>query len=216
MAQFGELARAMDGKQRLNRHAVGVLERKPGSGLQRYQRHRQPVKLDGHEVESRAPKAAAAAPVSVARSTRTARPAPSLPVAGKVAPSAAPAGYGLPSQDLLQMPPEGQGFYMSQERMEQNADLLESVLEDFGVKGQILNVRPGPVVALYELEPAPGIKSSRVIGLADDIARSMSALSARVAVVQGRNVIGIDAPAFPELLRLRQVTPVSKQHRRGA
>ena len=68
------------------------------------------------------------------------------------------------------------------------------MLEDFGVKGDIINVRPGPVVTLYELEPAPGIKSSRVIGLADDIARSMSAISARVAVVPGRNAIGIELP----------------------
>jgi S-DNA-T family DNA segregation ATPase FtsK/SpoIIIE len=68
------------------------------------------------------------------------------------------------------------------------------VLGDFGVRGEIINARPGPVVTLYELEPAPGIKSSRVIGLADDIARSMSALSARVAVVSGRNVIGIELP----------------------
>ncbi len=68
------------------------------------------------------------------------------------------------------------------------------MLEDFGVKGDIINVRPGPVVTLYELEPAPGIKSSRVISLADDIARSMSAISARVAVVPGRNAIGIELP----------------------
>ncbi len=72
--------------------------------------------------------------------------------------------------------------------------MLEGVLDDFGVKGEIINVRPGPVVTLYELEPAPGVKSSRVIGLADDIARSMSAVSARVAVVQGRNAIGIELP----------------------
>jgi DNA segregation ATPase FtsK/SpoIIIE-like protein len=71
---------------------------------------------------------------------------------------------------------------------------LESVLDDFGVRGEIINVRPGPVVTLYELEPAPGIKSSRVIGLADDIARSMSAIAARVAVVPGRNAIGIELP----------------------
>jgi DNA segregation ATPase FtsK/SpoIIIE, S-DNA-T family len=83
---------------------------------------------------------------------------------------------------------------ISQDALEQNARLLESVLDDFGVKGEITNVRPGPVVTLYELEPAPGIKSSRVIGLADDIARSMSAISARVAVVQGRNAIGIELP----------------------
>ena len=83
---------------------------------------------------------------------------------------------------------------ISSEALEQNARLLEGVLEDFGVKGEIINVRPGPVVTMYELEPAPGIKSSRVIGLADDIARSMSAISARVAVVQGRNAIGIELP----------------------
>src|SRR5262249_28394172 len=80
------------------------------------------------------------------------------------------------------------------------------VLEDFGVKGQIVKVRPGPVVTLYELEPAPGTKSSRVIGLADDIARSMSAVSARVATVPGRNVIGIALPnAQRETVFLREL-----------
>ncbi|MGO8249255.1 DNA translocase FtsK, partial [Rhizobium johnstonii] len=78
------------------------------------------------------------------------------------------------------------GEIMSQETLEQNAGLLESVLADFGIKGEIIHVRPGPVVTLYDFEPAPGVKSSRVLGLADDIARSMSALSARVAVVPGR------------------------------
>ncbi|MBB3655773.1 S-DNA-T family DNA segregation ATPase FtsK/SpoIIIE [Rhizobium sp. BK650] len=103
-------------------------------------------------------------------------------------------GYEFPPRALLQEPPERLGEIMSQETLEQNAGLLESVLEDFGVKGEIIHVRPGPVVTLYEFEPAPGVKSSRVIGLADDIARSMSALSARVAVVPGRNVIGIELP----------------------
>ncbi|KQV84283.1 DNA translocase FtsK [Rhizobium sp. Root1220] len=103
-------------------------------------------------------------------------------------------GYEFPSNSLLQEPPERVGEIMSQEALEQNAGLLESVLEDFGIKGEIIHVRPGPVVTLYEFEPAPGVKSSRVIGLADDIARSMSALSARVAVVPGRNVIGIELP----------------------
>ncbi|THK38868.1 DNA translocase FtsK [Ensifer sp. MPMI2T] len=83
---------------------------------------------------------------------------------------------------------------LSSDALEQNARMLEGVLEDFGVKGEIIHVRPGPVVTLYELEPAPGIKSSRVIGLADDIARSMSAIAARVAVVPGRNAIGIELP----------------------
>ncbi|PKQ01961.1 MAG: cell division protein FtsK, partial [Alphaproteobacteria bacterium HGW-Alphaproteobacteria-12] len=84
--------------------------------------------------------------------------------------------------------------------------LLESVLDDFGIRGEIISVRPGPVVTLYELEPAPGIKSSRVISLADDIARSMSAVSARVAVVPGRNAIGIELPnARREMVYLRDL-----------
>src|SRR5690606_1046742 len=90
--------------------------------------------------------------------------------------------------------------------LQENARMLESVLEDFGVRGAITEVKPGPVVTLYELEPAPGIKSSRVIGLADDIARSMSAVSARVAVVPGRNVIGIELPnAEREIVYLREL-----------
>ena len=103
--------------------------------------------------------------------------------------------YELPPLLLLSEPKKpAAAAKISQDALEQNARLLEGVLEDFGVKGEIINVRPGPVVTLYELEPAPGIKSSRVIGLADDIARSMSAVSARVAVVPGRNAIGIELP----------------------
>ncbi len=100
----------------------------------------------------------------------------------------------MPPIAMLTEPKKSVGTRVSQDALEQNARLLEGVLDDFGVKGEIVNVRPGPVVALYELEPAPGIKSSRVIGLADDIARSMSAVSARVAVVQGRNAIGVELP----------------------
>ncbi|OLP60453.1 cell division protein FtsK [Xaviernesmea oryzae] len=102
--------------------------------------------------------------------------------------------YDYPPVELLQEPPLQVTASMTQEALEQSAGLLESVLEDFGVRGEIIDVRPGPVVTLYEFEPAPGVKSSRVIGLSDDIARSMSALSARVAVVPGRNVIGIELP----------------------
>ena len=102
--------------------------------------------------------------------------------------------YQLPPLALLKAPPKGPVARIDAASLEQNARLLESVLDDFGVKGRIGEVRPGPVVTMYELEPAPGIKASRVIGLADDIARSMSALSARVAVVAGRNVIGIELP----------------------
>jgi DNA segregation ATPase FtsK/SpoIIIE, S-DNA-T family len=102
--------------------------------------------------------------------------------------------YELPPLSLLNEPKRTNVVTISEDALEQNARLLEGVLDDFGVKGEIINVRPGPVVTLYELEPAPGTKSSRVIGLADDIARSMSAISARVAVVQGRNAIGIELP----------------------
>ncbi|NWH08338.1 MAG: DNA translocase FtsK 4TM domain-containing protein, partial [Alphaproteobacteria bacterium] len=103
--------------------------------------------------------------------------------------------FELPPLTLLAKPkPAAETPRESDEALEQNARLLETVLGDFGVRGIITSVRPGPVVTLYELEPAAGIKASRVISLADDIARSMSALSARVAVVQGRNVIGIELP----------------------
>jgi S-DNA-T family DNA segregation ATPase FtsK/SpoIIIE len=103
-------------------------------------------------------------------------------------------GYTLPALEFLNPPSKVGRATMSSEILQENAVALEGVLADFGVRGEIINARPGPVVTLYELEPAPGIKSSRVISLADDIARSMSALSARVAVVSGRNAIGIELP----------------------
>ncbi|MGE0210857.1 MAG: DNA translocase FtsK 4TM domain-containing protein [Parvibaculaceae bacterium] len=116
-------------------------------------------------------------------------------------------GFELPPLTLLAEPKrQGKGADLSDEALEQNARMLEGVLDDFGVRGEIIKVCPGPVVALYELEPAPGIKSSRVIGLADDIARSMSAVSARVAVIPGRNVIGIELPnARRETVYLREL-----------
>ena len=91
-------------------------------------------------------------------------------------------------------PPEKPKGHIDRAGLERNARLLESVLEDFHVRGDIVEVRPGPVVTMYELEPASGIKASRVIQLADDIARNMSALSARVATIPGRSVIGIELP----------------------
>ena len=103
-------------------------------------------------------------------------------------------GYILPALEFLNPPSKAGRATVSSDVLQENAIALEGVLADFGVRGEIINARPGPVVTLYELEPAPGIKSSRVISLADDIARSMSALSARVAVVSGRNVIGIELP----------------------
>lgn len=106
-----------------------------------------------------------------------------------------PGAFELPELSLLAEPRRGgPSPEHAPERLEEMARQLEAVLADFGVKGDIINVRPGPVVTLFELEPAPGIKSSRVISLADDIARSMSAISARVAVVPGRNAIGIELP----------------------
>jgi S-DNA-T family DNA segregation ATPase FtsK/SpoIIIE len=103
--------------------------------------------------------------------------------------------YQLPPLGLLTEPPaESLTPAFNDDALEENARLLESVLGDFGVRGRIVAVRPGPVVTLYELEPAAGVKSSRVISLSDDIARSMSAVAARVAVIPGRNVIGIELP----------------------
>jgi S-DNA-T family DNA segregation ATPase FtsK/SpoIIIE len=153
-----------------------------------------------------------------------AKGAPSPPAPGglRVAPAAGPLKAAAPVQakfaftpreawimptiTMLAEPKKSVAAKISHDALEQNARLLEGVLDDFGVKGEIVNVRPGPVVTLYELEPAPGIKSSRVIGLADDIARSMSAVSARVAVVQGRNAIGIELPnQRREMVYLREL-----------
>jgi S-DNA-T family DNA segregation ATPase FtsK/SpoIIIE len=135
-------------------------------------------------------------------------PAPA-PKKARAQPQAKPRRSGsfvLPPLTLLAQAKASDKATMSTEDIEENAESLESVLEDFGVKGEIINARPGPVVTLYELEPAPGIKSSRVIGLADDIARSMSAVSARVAVVPGRNAIGIELPnEFREKVYFREM-----------
>jgi len=133
---------------------------------------------DDDDVEDEAP---------VARAPRK-KPAPKTP-------PRKPAGkFELPPVSVLTAPKSSDRQPLSKTELEANSRALEGVLGDFGVRGEIVKAHPGPVVTLYELEPAPGIKSSRVIGLADDIARSMSALSARVAVVPGRNAIGIELP----------------------
>jgi len=103
-------------------------------------------------------------------------------------------GWRLPPLELLAAAPPRATTGPSAEALQSNARLLETVLGDYGVQGRIVEIRPGPVVTLYELEPAPGIRSARVIGLADDIARSLSVLAVRIATVQGRNVIGIEVP----------------------
>ncbi|WP_170345602.1 DNA translocase FtsK [Ruegeria atlantica] len=114
--------------------------------------------------------------------------------------------FELPPLGLLSNPASIQRHHLSDEALEENARMLENVLDDYGVKGEIVSVRPGPVVTMYELEPAPGLKASRVIGLADDIARSMSALSARVSTLPGRSVIGIELPnENREMVVLREI-----------
>ncbi len=148
------------------------------------------------------------APIRVTRSKRDIKPGRKL--AKDLQPGftfVKPREFELPSLTFLAEPKRSARAHdLSDEVLEQNARMLEGVLEDFGIRGEIINVHPGPVVTLYELEPAPGIKSSRIISLADDIARSMSAVSARVAVVQGRNVIGIELPnAKRETVYLREL-----------
>jgi DNA segregation ATPase FtsK/SpoIIIE, S-DNA-T family len=117
--------------------------------------------------------------------------------------------FELPPVSVLTAPKASDRQPLSKSELDSNSRALEGVLSDFGVRGEIVKAHPGPVVTLYELEPAPGIKSSRVIGLADDIARSMSALSARVAVVPGRNAIGIELPnPHREKVYLRELLAV--------
>ncbi len=133
-------------------------------------------------------------------------PKPSKP-AKQPALNLASGEYQLPALGLLTEAPQAVDNHgLSDEALEENARMLEAVLTDFGVKGRITAVRPGPVVTLYEFEPAAGVKSSRVISLADDVARSMSAVSARIAVISGRNVIGVELPnQIRETVYLREL-----------
>ncbi len=114
--------------------------------------------------------------------------------------------FQLPPLSLLQLPEDNKAKRPSESSLSANAEMLEKVLEDFGVKGKIIEVQPGPVVTLYSFEPAPGTKSSRIIGLADDIARSMTAVSARISVIPGVNAIGIELPnSFREKVFLKEL-----------
>jgi DNA segregation ATPase FtsK/SpoIIIE, S-DNA-T family len=133
------------------------------------------------------------------------------PAARPDAPPPAPVGWRLPPVSLLRDPPAQHEVGISNEAMQANARLLETVLSDYGVQGSIVEIRPGPVVTLYELEPAPGIRSARVIGLADDVARSLSVTAVRIATVPGRNVIGIEVPnAKRETVFLRELLAVEE------
>lgn len=154
--------------------------------------------------------------------TRVESPAPrkkAAEAAPKQSAFVLPEGNGkfqLPPVNIL-APSDSKIKRPSESSLEQNARLLESVLNDFGVNGEIVKVRPGPVVTLYELEPSPGTKSARVIGLADDIARSMSAISARIAVIPGRNAIGIELPnASREMVSLREMCEDDEFAKSGA
>lgn len=114
--------------------------------------------------------------------------------------------YQSPPLSLLQSPSTIIRHHLSTDALEENARMLENVLDDYGVRGEITSIRPGPVVTMYELEPAAGLKASRVIGLSDDIARSMSALACRVSTIPGRSVIGIELPnELREKVLLREI-----------
>ena len=118
----------------------------------------------------------------------------------------APPAWRTPPLSLLQSPSTIVRHHLSSDALEENARMLENVLDDYGVRGEIVSIRPGPVVTMYELEPAAGLKASRVIGLADDIARSMSALACRVSTIPGRSVIGIELPnELRERVLLREI-----------
>ena len=176
------------------------MKRQPGEPrLSRPRRAREPVE-DEDGVVAAPPKSRPA--VAVAEPAAAIQPAAkAVTKKGKAAAAAAGQAslalgdnYALPTLDLLAAAPAASKNPVDRAGLERNARLLESVLEDFHVRGDIVEVRPGPVVTMYELEPASGIKASRVIQLADDIARNMSALSARVATIPGRSVIGIELP----------------------
>ncbi|MDA7946424.1 MAG: DNA translocase FtsK 4TM domain-containing protein [Hyphomicrobiaceae bacterium] len=174
-------------------------------------------RIEPYFADARTPQMTSAADHGIAA------PEPEIPVEMQSPPNEAPrevlhiaprakavalaATFSLPPLKLLKRATSSRrNSGVNKATLQENARLLEEVLQDFGVKGEITNVSPGPVVTLYELEPAPGTKSSRVIGLADDIARSMSAISARVAVIPGRNAIGIELPnARREMVFLREL-----------
>ncbi len=102
--------------------------------------------------------------------------------------------YKAPGIDILTQPDSKIETSANQEELNLNAEKLKNVLIDFKIEGEIIKVSPGPIVTMYELQPAPGIKASKIISLSDDIARNMSAMSARVAIIPGKNVIGIEIP----------------------
>ncbi len=164
--------------------------------------------LSASRAPASGPSAAASGREAASRPAALSRRAEAVtvPAPRSSADTAPEAEYELPPLDLLMNPDQITRHTLSEEALESTARQLEAVLDDYGIKGEIVSVRPGPVVTMYELEPAPGLKASRVIGLADDIARSMSAMSARVSTVPGRSVIGIELPnSSREMVALREI-----------
>ena len=159
-----------------------------------------PRVLEGRPVPTEAPAAANVQPRTISRPQQPAQsPAPAQPAQQQSAPRPQQAtrvrdpNTAVPPIELLDVPPPRRSE-VDEARLLDMADRLAGVLNEFGIKGRITEVRPGPVVTLFELEPAAGVRSSKVIALAEDIARAMSATSARVAVIPGRNAIGIELP----------------------
>ena len=160
--------------------------------------------------ETRAPKAASTAPRRTTEITDPSRSPAPAPLQ-KARQGDLFDKYELPPIDLLDEPVVSTAPKIDKLALERNARLLENVLDDFNVKGEIMAVRTGPVVTMYELEPAPGIKASRVIGLADDIARNMSAVSARVSAIPGRTVMGIELPnVVRDMVSFRELVACDK------
>ncbi|MGR3466760.1 MAG: DNA translocase FtsK, partial [Shimia sp.] len=194
-------------------HAAPMLDALPQETLPQPPAVTVPAMLRPEAAPAAAPAAPPlpqAEPRKLTLARRNPAPAPSKKAVAEAQPPLAfePQGpaYEAPPLSLLRSPDTVQRHVLSDQALEENARMLESVLDDYGVKGEIVSVRPGPVVTMYELEPAPGLKASRVIGLADDIARSMSALSARVSTVPGRSVIGIELPNDNrEMVVLREI-----------
>ncbi|HEX8232017.1 MAG TPA: DNA translocase FtsK 4TM domain-containing protein [Caulobacteraceae bacterium] len=185
-ADFGAAARWLGGGGR-RRQAAGAVAAPERSGRRRAERA--PLDLPDPQV----PDAAEASPPQVL-GTKSPKPSPrEAREMQSVLPFAEPKGFRLPELNMLAKP-KPRASAVDEESLRQNARLLEGVLGEFGVNGKIDQIRPGPVVTLYELVPAPGVKHARVVALSDDIARSMSVAACRVSVVPGRNAIGIELP----------------------
>jgi S-DNA-T family DNA segregation ATPase FtsK/SpoIIIE len=196
----GVLSRGAGGVGSASGWLVNLVNRGPGLGPDAPPAasvRPRPVVRQGIQEEAPPPDSMAAEPAPIAATLlRGPRPMAATPPRKPQQQSLAlqEAGWNFPPLDLLTKPPPRINTGPTEEALHANARLLETVLSDYGVQGEIVEIRPGPVVTLYELVPAPGIRSARVIGLADDIARSLSVTAVRIATVSGRNVIGIEVP----------------------